>query len=181
MDGSEELNQPNQAFLVISVSRPDIAKTTETPNQTTKPQKRLCWPCTVWRCFSGNYILECSHMWSPQNIFLKFSLPPGAVPSRWVMTTGVMFPWLQLRVQSRCSDLPYIFCWGWPKLFTHAITTSRLKRNDTLGLKHVDCKHLVFTWKLVQGHIKQKQHKIRTRSLTSTNPNQQVKKLKLLP
>lgn len=52
--------------------------------------------------------LESSHVWSPQNIFLKFSLPQAAVSSCWVMTTGVMLPWLQLRVQSRCSDLSYI-------------------------------------------------------------------------
>lgn len=75
---------------------------------TTKPWTHLCWPCMVWGCFSGNYILESSHAWSPQNTFLKFSLPRAAVPSCWVMTTGVMLPWLQLRVQSRCSDLSYI-------------------------------------------------------------------------
>lgn len=79
---------------------------------TTKPQKHLRWPCMLWGCFSGNFIPECSHMWSPQNIFLKFWLPPAAVASCWVLTTGVMLLWLQLRVQSRCSDLPYIFCWG---------------------------------------------------------------------
>lgn len=67
MDGTEEFNQPNQGFLVISVSRLRF---------TIKPQKHLYWPRRVWGCFSGNYILECNHMWSPQNMFLKFSHPP---------------------------------------------------------------------------------------------------------